>query len=202
MKNPSALAQSVVWTGRTANEAAPRVSLLQALAVRTKSGRHAAACRLRDFGGGGRFEVQLCPVSRGSCRTAEQRKGTEDCGTLLMAAAWLAWKWMENGKGNGSGRRCEESRVCRICKPNKVCTVSRRSGRWSAVVSTVSTVSGGTIAAVDGNKARPAAVVVVDDDWARAGMDVNVTGPQGWLTKLQSRLKVNKVLLCSAVSVL
>ncbi len=41
-ENPSALAQSVVWTDRTASKTAPCVSLLQqALAVGTKGGRHA-----------------------------------------------------------------------------------------------------------------------------------------------------------------
>ncbi len=116
-----------------------------------RAGVTLAACRLRDFGGGGRFEVQLCPVSRGSCRTAEQRKST---GVLWHFADGLGVAGLEmdgNGNGNGNGRRCDESRVCRVCKPNRVCTVSRRSGGRSAVVSTVSR---GSMAAVDGNNGK------------------------------------------------
>ena len=97
-ENPSALAQSVVWTDRTASKTALRVSLLQqALAVGTKGGRHAAACRLRDFGGGGasRCSCALClGVAAGQ---PDKERVREYCGTLLMASAWLAsgngWKW-------------------------------------------------------------------------------------------------------------
>jgi hypothetical protein len=68
----------------------------------------------------GRFEVQLCPVSRGSCRTAEQRKGT---GVLWHFADGLGlaglWKWMEMGKGTGMDQDATKAGSAEFASPTE-----------------------------------------------------------------------------------
>ncbi len=129
-----------------------------------------------EEGGASRCSCALClGVAAGQPNKERVR---EYCGTLLMASAWLAWKWMEMGTGTGMDEDATKAGSAEFASPTEsarspegpeggplLCRQCRED-QWQLSTATM---------------ARPA-TVVVDDDWAQAGMAVNVTGPQGWVT--------------------